>query len=55
VGDNHLYTPRKIRLRGSSYLLIDQLSHHEMNVETLKKFCKDTSRAFFNAFNLISY
>jgi len=27
----------------------------EMNVETLEKFCKDASRAFFNEFGLISH
>jgi len=26
-----------------------------MNVEALEKFCKDASRAFFNAFGLINH
>jgi len=38
----------------SSFILI-WLPHFDMNVETMKRFCKDASRTFFNEVGLISH
>ena len=38
-----------------SSLILIRSPHFNMNVKTLKRFCKDTSRTFFNEFGLISH
>jgi len=39
----------------SSTIGADRSRHFDMNAETLERFCKNASRAFFNEFDLISY